>query len=62
MLTHPIFLTFGLALISLVGYTQYRGYGNISVNEIKAVPKSVRDNPGSYRSLYVPNSRYFGGK
>ncbi|MBK5290790.1 MAG: hypothetical protein JJE04_03715 [Acidobacteriia bacterium] len=62
MLNHPIFMTFGLLVISMVGYTQYRGLGNISVNEVKAVPKSVRDNPGSYRSHYAGYPRYLGGK
>lgn len=59
---HPFFLPYGLALLSLVGFAQYRGWSLQSVNEVKNVPRSVRDNPGVYRSTYVGYHRYSGGK
>ena len=62
MIKHPVYLSYGLALLSLVGWAQYRGWGSMSVNEVKNVPKTVRDNPGSYRSHYGYIPRYFGGK
>lgn len=62
MIKHPFYLVYGLMLVSAVGWTEYRGYGNISLNEVKKVPKTVRDNPGSYRSHYGYVPRYFGGK
>jgi hypothetical protein len=58
---HPFYMAYGILLLGLTGWAQYRGWGYTNVNEVKQVPKSVRDNPGSYRSHYVPY-RYFGGK
>ena len=58
---HPIYLAYGALLLGLTGWAEYRGWSFSRVNEVKQVPKSVRDNPGAYRSHYVPY-RYFGGK
>ena len=55
-------MLYGLALVGFTGWTQFRGWGAMSVNEVRNVPKSVRDNPGSYRSHYGYHPRYFGGK
>ena len=42
---------------------EYRGWSFCTrVNEVKNVPKTVRDNPGAYRSHYGGYSRYVGGK
>jgi hypothetical protein len=41
---------------------EYRGWSLDSVNEVKNVPRSVRDNPGSYRSVYSSYHHYTGGK
>lgn len=38
------------------------GFSFRSVDEVKSVPKSVRDNPGSYRSHYRSYYRIFTGK
>jgi hypothetical protein len=46
----------GLFFSGLTGWS----YG--SYDEVKGVPKSVRDNPGAYRSHYAGSARYFGGK
>ncbi|MBM3810413.1 MAG: hypothetical protein FJW20_02135 [Acidimicrobiia bacterium] len=62
MIKHPLFMAYGLLTILLSGYTQYRGWGNISTNELRNVPKTIRDNPGSYRSHYGYIPRYAGGK
>jgi hypothetical protein len=59
---HPIFMPYGLLLLSLVGVAQYRGWSLNSVNEGKLNPRSVRDNPGVYRSTYAGYHRYSGGK
>lgn len=58
----PIYLVYGLALMSLVGLADYRGWSFLGVNEHKNVPKSMRDNPGAYRSHYMFYSRHVGGK
>jgi len=62
MRQHPFYLTYGLIVLSLVGLAQYRGWSLLSVNEVKNVPRTVRDNPGAYRSHYRGFPGYFGGK
>jgi hypothetical protein len=61
---HPIYTLYGILLLAGLGYTAYNRtpFGWASADEVKNVPKSVRDNPGAYRSIYVGNSRYTGGK
>jgi hypothetical protein len=49
-------------LLGLVGTAEYRGWSLASVNEVKNVPRTVRDNPGAYRSHYAFLPRYIGGK
>ncbi len=57
-----LFLVYGLLVLSAVGMAEYRGWTLSSVDEVKNVPKSVRDNPGSYRSVYGYYHHYTGGK
>jgi len=59
---HPIYLIYGLLLLGMVTLAEYRGWTFTSVNELKNVPKSVRDNPGAYRSHYMYYARHVGGK
>lgn len=61
MLSKP-FLVIGSIVLALVGFAEYRGYSLNKVNEVKDVPKSIRDNPGAYRSHYGYVPRYIGGK
>ena len=49
------FSLLGPALLALFGYVTYTGTGITSYEEVKGVPKSIRNNPGVYRSVY---SRY----
>ena len=56
------YLLYGMMLIGGAGYYNYRGMSLADINEVRNVTKSVRDNPGSYRSHYGGHSRYFGGK
>lgn len=58
----PLYLIYGFALLALLAVAGYRGWSLTSVNEVKNVPRSVRDNPGVYRSHYRAYPRYFGGK
>jgi hypothetical protein len=55
-------LIYGLAVLSLVSLAEYRGWSLNRVDEVMNVPKSVRDNPGSYRSVYGYYHHYTGGK
>ena len=57
-----IYLLFGLSLLATASYADYRGLSLLRPTEIRNVPKSIRDNPGAYRSLYRGSSRSFGGK
>ena len=53
---------FGAMLLSGVAWIGYRGWSPTSFNRVNNVPKSVRDNPGAYRSSYIGSPRYVGGK
>ena len=57
-----LFLIYGMAVLATVGIAEYRGWSLNKVDEVLNVPKSVRDNPGSYRSVYGSYHHYTGGK
>jgi hypothetical protein len=57
-----LYLFYGLLIVGTTGYAQYRGWSLDRMNQLKNVPKSVRDNPGSYRSIYSSYHHYTGGK
>ena len=57
-----LFLIYGIAVLSVFYVAEYRGWSLNRVDELKNVPKSVRDNPGSYRSVYGYYHHYTGGK
>ncbi len=44
---------FGLLVLALFGYATYTGWTWTSYDEVKDVPKSIRNNPGVYRSVYT---------
>ncbi len=50
------FVIYGLVVLVLMGWADYRGWSLTSYDELRDVPKSIRDNPGAYRSMY---QRYF---
>ena len=56
------YLIAGLLVLASAGYADYRGMGLLRPTEVRNVPRSIRDNPGAYRSLYRGSNRYFGGK
>jgi hypothetical protein len=61
---HPLYLLFGVAMLALLGLTSYSGIPLFAskANEAKVVPRTVRDNPGAYRSVYGVYPHYVGGK
>jgi hypothetical protein len=59
---HPFYLAYGLMLLGLVTVAEYRGWSLTRVNEVKNVPKTIRDNPGAYRSHFLYYPRHIGGK
>lgn len=58
------YLIFGLLVLGVLGYTEYKGWSPLSVAEAREapVPPSMRDNPGAYRAQFLRSSRYVGGK
>jgi hypothetical protein len=56
-----LYLAYGFAVLGLVGFAQYR-WSFDKIDQVKNIPKSVRDNPGSYRSIYSSYHHYTGGK
>jgi hypothetical protein len=61
---HPLYALYSAVLLGWLGYSAYNGtpFFGASVNEQRVIPKSVRDNPGAYRSSYGGYTRYIGGK
>lgn len=58
-----IFQIYGYALLILLFFGHWYGWAPYAdVDRINDVPKSVRDNPGSYRSVYLNYQHYHGGK
>jgi hypothetical protein len=49
-------------VLAFTAYGEYRGWTLSRYNEVRNVPRSVRDNPGAYRPLYRGYPRYYGGK
>lgn len=62
MIWNRLYLIYGIAVLLLAGAGAYRGFSFTSINEVKNVPRSIRDNPGSYRSIYSGYHHYTGGK
>jgi hypothetical protein len=59
---HPLYILYALAIIGSAGFAQYRGLTLTSPEIIRDVPRSMRNNPGAYRSHYGGFNRYIGGK
>lgn len=59
---HPLYLAYGLALLASATFAEIRGWSMFGPTRVENVPRTVRDNPGIYRSIYAGYSRYSGGK
>ncbi len=57
-----VFLIYGIVVLAAASLAEYQGWSLNRVDEVPNVPKSVRDNPGSYRSVYGYYHHYTGGK
>lgn len=51
-----------VAILALLGTAQYRGWSLTRTSESRSNPRSVRDNPGAYRSSYYLPGRTLRGK
>jgi hypothetical protein len=47
------YLIFGLLVLAVTAGAEWRGWGPSAVTEVKDVPRTVRNNPGSYRPHYT---------
>lgn len=56
------YLIYSMGMLTAATWAEFRGYTMSSVNQTKVSPKTVRDNPGAYRSHYAFYPRYVGGK
>jgi hypothetical protein len=59
---NSLYLAYGFLVLGLVGMAEYRGWSMDTMNQVKNVPRSIRDNPGAYRSVYSGYHHYTGGK
>lgn len=57
-----IYTIYSAALLSLFSASQYFGWSMSSARQVKDIPRTIRDNPGAYRSHYAYLPRYVGGK
>lgn len=57
-----LYAVFGALVLLALSGAHYLGWSPTDATEVKGVPKSVRDNPGSYRSSYGSGRLYTGGK
>ena len=57
-----LYLVYGAGVMLALGVAQFQGWSLARVNEVKNVPRSIRDNPGAYRSIYSSYHHYTGGK
>lgn len=56
------YLIYSMLMLSAATVAEFRGWSLSSYNQTKVAPKTVRDNPGAYRSHYAFYPRYVGGK
>ena len=57
-----VYVLYGFLVLGTAAFGQYRGWSFDTINQVKNIPKSVRDNPGSYRAVYGGYRHYTGGK
>jgi hypothetical protein len=57
-----LYWLYGFMVLGGIATAQYQGWSMDKMNEIKNVPRSIRDNPGAYRSIYSGYHHYTGGK
>ena len=53
---------FAAGVLAWLAWACVYGFSFTDVDEVKSVPKSVRENPGSYRSHYRAYYRTYTGK
>lgn len=61
---HPLYLAYGLVVILAAAVAELRGWTMSRGTETRVdAPRTVRDNPGVYRPIYIGRAgRYMRGK
>jgi hypothetical protein len=62
MIRTVLYALYGVAVLGLLGTAQYRGWSFTRGESAVVDPKSVRANPGAYRSPYFIPGRTLRGK
>ena len=62
MRRHPFYALFGLLVVGTAPATEWRGRTFARPARGQTVPRSVRENPGAYRTVYRGSYRYLHGK
>jgi hypothetical protein len=62
MTMSKLYLLYGLIVLGGMATAEYQGWRLTPVGESRIAPKTVRDNPGSYRPVYGGFRHYMGGK
>jgi hypothetical protein len=63
MISRALYLIVGMIVLAATAAAEWRGWGPTQVTEVKDVPRTVRNNPGSYRPHYMYlGSSYRRGK
>jgi hypothetical protein len=57
MMRTALYVLYALGVLGLYGAAEWRGWGSSKVSESRTNPRTLRDNPGSYRPHYI----YVGG-
>jgi hypothetical protein len=57
-----LYSVIGSLVLAALGWAHYTGWAPTDVDDAKGVPKSIRDNPGSYRSAYGWTRPFTGAK
>jgi len=57
-----LYLVCGMLVLAVTAMAEYNGWSFDRINQVENVPKTIRDNPGAYRSTYAYYHRYIGGK
>jgi hypothetical protein len=57
-----VYLLFGLLVLGGTTVAEHRGWFVPRPDTLQNVPRSIRDNPGAWRSIYRGSPRYYGGK
>ena len=58
----PLYAILGTLVLGGAAFAQFSGWTLSRPREERATPRSIRENPGAYRPVYVGGYRYMRGK